>query len=52
MKDLYKLWSPSFGSIVELSKNYTQKRKLRANFFKIEITTSQGAKGNFVVVLK
>jgi hypothetical protein len=30
---------------IELSKKYIQKRKLRANFIKIEITNSQGEKG-------
>jgi hypothetical protein len=39
-------------NILELSKKHVQKRKLRANFFKIETTTSQGAKESFVVVLK
>jgi hypothetical protein len=37
---------------LELSKKYVQKRKLRANFIKIGISTSQEAKGSLVVVLK
>jgi hypothetical protein len=41
-----------FSLAIELFKKYVQKRKLRANFLKIEITTSQGAKDNFAVVLK
>jgi hypothetical protein len=38
--------------ILELSEKYVQKKKLRANFIKTGISTSQGAKGNLVVVLK
>jgi hypothetical protein len=33
-------------------KKYFQKKKLRVNFFKTEITSSQRAKRSFVVVLK
>jgi hypothetical protein len=35
---------------IELSEKYVQKRKVRANLLKYEITTSQGAKGSFYVV--
>jgi hypothetical protein len=34
---------------IELSKKYVQKKKLRANFIKTGISTSQRAKGNLVV---
>jgi hypothetical protein len=37
---------------IELSEKYVQKRKLRANFIKIGINTSQEAKGILVIVLK
>jgi hypothetical protein len=35
---------------LELSKGYVHKWKQRENLLKIEITTSQGAKGSFDVV--
>jgi hypothetical protein len=37
---------------IELSVKYVQKKKLRANFIKIGISTSQRATCNLVVVLK
>jgi hypothetical protein len=37
-------------AILELSKKYVQKMKLRANLLKIEMTSSQGAKRSFGVV--
>jgi hypothetical protein len=40
------------NTIIEIFEKYVQKKKLRANFIKTEITTLQGAKGSFVVVLK
>jgi hypothetical protein len=39
-------------STIELSVKYVQKRKLRANFIKTRVSTSQGAKSNLVVVLR
>jgi hypothetical protein len=38
--------------LLELSKKYVQKRKLRVNFIKGGISISQGAKDSLVVVLK
>jgi hypothetical protein len=37
---------------IKLAKKYVLKKKLRANFLKTKIITSQRAKGSFVVVLK
>jgi hypothetical protein len=33
------------SAVIELSKKYVQKKKLRANLLKTKITTSQGTKG-------
>jgi hypothetical protein len=45
-------WAWHTWHILELSIKYVQKRKLRANFIKTGISTSQGAKCSLVVVFK
>jgi hypothetical protein len=42
----------TFLALSELFKKYVQKRKSRANFIRTVISTSQGAKGSLVVILK
>jgi hypothetical protein len=43
---------PVAGLTVELSVKYVQKRKLRANFIKTGVSSSQGAKRSLVVVFR